>query len=140
MKAYCQPKKPPAFSRHPAITCVSLLLLLVLLCLGGCEASVGYIGSKTSNRITASYYLFSGTKTATIDVVAGKNLLVNYASQVKQGELTIKLFDSEKKLIAEMETNTTGTKTIKTPVSEKYELNITGSNTEGGFTVDWEIK
>jgi thymidine phosphorylase len=114
--------------------------LLVLFCICGCEASVGYIGSNSGNKITASYYLFSGTKTATIDVVAGKTLVVNYKSQVKQGELTIKLFDSEKKLVAELETNTTGTKTIKTAFSEKYELNITGTNTEGSFTVDWEVK
>jgi 5,10-methenyltetrahydromethanopterin hydrogenase len=101
---------------------------------------MGYVGTNVGNRIVAAYHLFNDTETATIDVEAGKTLVVNYTSDVKQGKLTIKIFNSADELVAELPSNTTGTQQIYTTSHEKYKLEITGDDTEGSFNVNWETQ
>jgi nitrogen fixation protein FixH len=101
---------------------------------------VGYVGSNVGNQIFASYHLFNDTQTSTIDVAAGKTLFVNYTSEVKQGKLMIRIFDSDDKLVAELAVNTSGTKPITAVNDEKYKLEITGDDTEGSFNVNWKAR
>lgn len=129
--------KVTAFSRWISILGI-LLVSLLLFTLCGCKATIMYSGSNVGNKITGSYQLFNGTKTATIDVDAGKTLIVHYTSEVKKGKLTIELFNSVKESVSILETNTAGTKSFTPGNHEDYELDITGDDTEGSFDVHWE--
>jgi major membrane immunogen (membrane-anchored lipoprotein) len=119
---------------------MALLLLLTLVLVCGCKVTMGYVGSNSGNQINGSFHLFNGTKTNTIEVHQGKVTFIHYDSEVKQGELTMKIFNSEKELLLDLKTNTAGTESIIAVADEKYELVITGVDTEGSFSVDWEEK
>ncbi len=117
-----------------------IFLLLVSISASGCKITRGYVGTNVGNHISATYQLFNGTKTKSIRVDAGKTMVIDYSSEVKKGNLEIKLLDVKKELFAGLETNITGTKTITAVDSEKYELVITGADTEGSFDVSWETQ
>ncbi len=123
-----------------ALVLVLATLIITPFGLGGCKVNIGYVGTNVGNRIVAAYTLFNDTETATIDVDAGKTLIVNYTSDVKQGKLTIKIFNSADELVAELPSNTTGTKSIYTASHEKYKLEVAGDGTEGSFNVSWETQ
>jgi hypothetical protein len=118
--------------------CVFLVVLLVGTL--GCTVTIGYVGTNVGNKITGTYQLFNGTKTEAIDVDAGKTLIIYYTSEVKKGDLTIKLFDSEIRLLADLDTNVSGMASIIVTKTEEYTLEIAGRNTEGNFDVSWRTE
>ena len=99
----------------------------------------GYSGSNVGRKIKGSYQFFDGTKIKVISAKEGKTIVVNFASEVKEGELTMGILDSTNALVAELETNTTGTREINSDKNQKYRLVIRGTQTKGSFNVNWEI-
>jgi hypothetical protein len=125
--------------KYAAVT-MAILLLLTLILVCGCNITMGYVGSNSGNQISGSYHLFSGTKTNTIEVHQGKVTFIHYDSEVKQGELTMKIFNPEKELFLDLKPNIAGTESIVAVGDDKYELVVTGTDTEGSFNVHWEEK
>jgi hypothetical protein len=119
-----------------------VVVLLAMVVLTGCDnyIEVMYSGSNVGNKIDGSYKLFTGTKTKTINAEKGKTIVINYSSEVKKGELTLKIYDSDENVALELETNKTGIKELIPEKDGKYKLIITGSKTEGNFNVKWDIK
>ena len=100
----------------------------------------GYSGSSVGRKIKGSYQFFDGTKIKVISAKEGKTIVINFASEVQEGELTMSiLLDSSNDLVAELETNTTGIKEINSDKNQKYRLVIRGMQTKGSFNVNWEI-
>jgi hypothetical protein len=100
----------------------------------------GYSGSSVGKKIKGSYQLFDGTKIKAISAKEGKTIVINYASEVQEGELTISVLDRSNNLVVNLETNTTGTKEINSDINQKYLLVIKGTKTKGSFNVNWQIK
>ena len=69
----------------------------------------------------------------------GDTIVVDYSSEVKNGELSMTILDSSGNLVANLETNTSGTKNLNPNTDENYKLVIQGTKTEGSFDVSWEI-
>jgi len=99
----------------------------------------GYSGSNVGRKIKGSYQFFNGTKIKVISAKEGKTIVINFASEVKEGELTMRILDSSDNLVVNLETNTTGTKKIDSDKNQKYRLVIRGTQTKGSFRVNWEI-
>ena len=99
----------------------------------------GYRGSNVGRKIKGTYQFFDGTKIKLISAKEGKTITINFASEVKEGELTMSILDSSNDLVAELETNTTGIKEINSDKNQKYRLVIRGTQTKGSFNVNWEI-
>lgn len=124
--------------KYLVIMIVGLALFsLVLISCG--QVKVGYVGSNTGNHINSSYKYFNGTETRVINASAGNVIDIHYTSEVKKGELSLKVMDSSQNTVAKLEANTTGTKEIKANGDEKYELIVDASGTEGSFDVKWEV-
>ena len=98
----------------------------------------GYSGSNVGRKIKGSYQFFDGTKIKVISTTEGKTIVINFASEVKEGELTMSILDSSNDLVAELETNTIGTRQINSDKNQKYRLVIRGTQTKGSFNVNWE--
>ena len=118
------------------ISAVALISLLFVSC---SSIEIGYVGSNIGNGINGSYKYFNGTKTKIIEAHAGDTIVVDYSSEVKNGELSMTILDSSGNLVANLETNTSGTKTLNPNTDENYKLVIQGTKTEGSFDVSWEI-
>ena len=99
----------------------------------------GYSWSNVGKKIKGSYQFFDGTKIKVINAKEGKTIVINFASEVQEGELTMSILDSSNDLVAELQTNTTGTKEIDRDKNQKYRLVIRGTQTKGSFNVNWEI-
>ena len=99
----------------------------------------GYSGSSMGRKVKGSYQLFDGTKIKFISAKEGKTIVINFASEVKEGELTMSILDSSNDLVSELETNTTETRKINSDKNQKYRLVIRGTQTKGSFNVNWEI-
>ena len=99
----------------------------------------GYRGSSVGKKINGSYKFIEGTKIKIISAKEGKTIVINFTSEVQEGELTMNVLDSSNDLVAELETNTTGTKEINSDKNQKYRLVIRGTQTKGSFNVNWEI-
>jgi hypothetical protein len=99
----------------------------------------GYSGSNVGRKIKGTYQFFDGTKIKLISAKEGKTIAINFASEVQEGELTMSILDSSNNLVAELATNTTGTKEINNDKNQKYRLVIRGTQTKGSFNVNWEI-
>jgi archaellum biogenesis ATPase FlaH len=99
----------------------------------------GYSGSSVGRKIKGSYQFFDGTKIKIINAKEGKTIVINFASEVKEGELAMSILDSSNNLVVNLETNTTGTKEINSAKNQKYRIVIRGTQTKGSFNVSWEI-
>jgi archaellum biogenesis ATPase FlaH len=99
----------------------------------------GYSGSSVGRKIKGSYQFFDGTKIKVISAKEGKTIVINFASEVQEGELTMSILDPSNDLVAELQTNTTGIKEINSDKNQKYRLVIRGMQTKGSFNVNWEI-
>ena len=123
------------------LVCILLALALPLAAcdkMGGLKVS--FVGGNEANRIYGTYMLFDGTDTRNISVEAGRTLTFRYSSTIQEGELTIKLLDSEGKESMKMETGVSGVNAIVVGQTATYKLEITGKDTKGGYDVKWEIK
>ena len=116
------------------------VVLLVSVVFTGCSTQLLYSGSNVGNKINGSYKLYTGTKAKTIEVEKGKTIVIDYSSEVKKGELTIKILAPDENVALELEPNKSGTKELKAEEAGKYKLIITGSKTEGNFNIKWEVK
>ena len=99
----------------------------------------GYNGSNVGRKIKGTYQFFDGTKIKLISAKEGKTITINFASEVKEGELTMSILDSSNNIVVNLEINTTGTKEINSDKNQKYRLVIRGTQTKGSFNVNWEI-
>jgi archaellum biogenesis ATPase FlaH len=99
----------------------------------------GYRGSSGGKKINGYYQFFDGIKIKTISAKEGKTIIINFTSEVQEGELTISILDSSNGLVANLETNTTGIKEINSDKNQKYRLVIKGTQTKGSFNVNWKI-
>jgi len=54
----------------------------------------GYRGSNVGRKIKGTYQFFDGTKIKLISAKEGKTITINFASEVKEGELTMSILDS----------------------------------------------
>ena len=99
----------------------------------------GYRGSNVGRKIKGSYQFFNGTKIKVINAKEGKTIVINFASEVKEGELTMSILDSSNNIVVNLEINTTGTKEINSDKYQKYRLVIRGTQTKGSFNVNWEM-
>jgi len=99
----------------------------------------GYRGSNVGRKIKGTYQFFDGTKIKLISAKEGKTITINFASEVKEGELTMSILDSSNNIVVNLEINTTGTKEINSDKNQKYRLVIRGTQTKGNFNVNWEI-
>lgn len=98
----------------------------------------GYIGSNVGKKIKGSYQFFDGIKIKRIIAKEGKTIVVNFSSDVQKGGLTMSIFDSTNNMVADLPTNTTGTREINSDKNQKYLLIIKGTQTKGSFNVNWD--
>jgi hypothetical protein len=124
-----------------AVICIlSCLLLPLAACdkLGGLK--VGFVGGNEASRIYGSYQFFNGTDTRNISAEAGQKITFIYSSTVKEGELTMRVLDSEGNESMKMETGVSGVDAIVVGQAATYKLEITGTDTKGSYDIRWEIK
>lgn len=118
---------------------IILILTSLLILPGACshKETIDYTGTNTDNQLAGSYKLFNGTQTATIDVKAGKTLMISYSSVVESGELTIRLYNANNVLIYEFPTDTSSIKMFFIQSDDKYLLEVNGNDTKGSFNIQW---
>jgi hypothetical protein len=119
-----------------------VVVILTMAVLTGCDSNMSllYVGSDTGDKISGSYKLFTGTKSKTINAEKGETIVIDYSSEVKSGELALKVLDPDKEIALELETNKAGTEEINAEKDGKYRLIITGNKTNGSFNVKWDVK
>ncbi len=120
-----------------------LPLLLILICFvsfSGCSSGIeiGSAGNSTSNKITMSYYLFSGTKSRKITVEKDKPVDVSCEIETERGSLDISITDeagNSSYTGQDLETNSF----IVTLTEEgTYTVVVKAKNHKGGFNISWE--
>lgn len=99
---------------------------------------VAYVGNNTSNGIDASFELFTGTEFKNIRVWSGERIILNYDSEITDGDLIIYVDDTEGNLVHALDMNETGTIEIIAYYDGLYEVSITGKEAKGSFHVSWE--
>jgi hypothetical protein len=116
------------------------ILIMVLLAAGCSNANlkVGYISSGIGNTFTASYYYFDGMESRKIDGEPGEIITVAYDSEVKRGNLQMKI-QSPTGEVYHLSTDAESEKLMEIPVDKTgtYRLIITGERTRGSFSVAW---
>ncbi|MNC50552.1 hypothetical protein D3C75_997980 [compost metagenome] len=65
----------------------------------------------------------------------GDIVTVNYSSEVKEGNLSIQLFDPEYNLIKKLETNQSGDMEFQAEHDGDYRVEIKGEKAKGNFKV-----
>ncbi len=117
-------------------------VLLTLVVFTGCDNSIAVlnIGSSAGNQMHYTYKLFTGTKTKKISVEKGKTIVIDYSSEVKKGELTLKVFDPDKNVVLELEKNKSENKELKVEKDGEYKFVITGKKADGNISVKWDVK
>jgi hypothetical protein len=123
---------------------VGIIIVLALsLCLvfSSCDSKMmGAVGSNGPNHTTESYHYLNGTNTTDIRTNSGKTIDVTYASTVKSGALSLGILDPSKTQVAELAAGTSGTTEINTGNGGTYHLVITGTKTEGSYSISWSVK
>lgn len=123
-----------------AIALILATLIITPFALGGCKVTIGYAGINVGNQLSATYEIFNGPQSSTIDVESGKTLVINYNSTVESGELTIKLYDTDHALIYDFPTGIAGTKLVTTTRHEYFLLEVVGSDAKGSFSLNWHTE
>lgn len=116
------------------------VVLVALVFFTGCSFEFMSSESNNSSKMASTYELFTGTKSKTIKAEKGKTIDFDYSSEVEKGELTIEVFDPDEESVLKFETNKSGSKELKAQKDGEYEVVITGSKTEGNYSVKWSIK
>jgi hypothetical protein len=62
----------------------------------------GYGGSSGGKKINGYYQFFDGTKIKNIVAKEGKTTVINFTSEVQEGELTISVLDSSNDLVTNL--------------------------------------
>lgn len=119
---------------------MSLLILILVIVITGCDRRLLYVGNSTSNSIYGSYKLFSGTEDKNINLKQGEILNIKYSSEVTSGKLSIQLFNPDGKLVNDFKTNVSDDVEVKAEQSGKYQIKVTGDDASGSFDVNFSVK
>ena len=117
-----------------------LITLVMIFTLTSCSRQVGWVGLNYGNKIDASYHLFDGKKVERIQIDAGDTFTLMYAIEVNDGSLKLQLNDPNRQQVWEATflDDTEDMLTFRAEISGRYNLNIIGDQTKGGFELQWE--
>lgn len=88
------------------------------------------------NKVTVSYKYFKGEETYPIEVTGPGKLLIDVTSEVKKGDLTLKIVNSQGNTVATFKTNES--EILAIPVNlETYTFMAIGDETEGGYSFEY---
>ncbi|WP_163192353.1 hypothetical protein [Clostridium thermarum] len=123
-------------------TVAIIVSVVFMILLSGCSGyfAMGWSGNKYPGKFNASFQYFNGSKASKFSVKEGETLQVNYKSSVEEGDLTIKLYNSEKEVISELEVNSEGSKELKVSKDDKYKLVVAGKKAKGNFDINWKVE
>lgn len=115
--------------------------LLILMLAVGCSSAnlkVGYVSTGIGNAFTASYYYFDGVETRSIDGEPGETIIVAYNSEVKRGNLEMKIKAPTGEIYS-LTSDGDSEESIEIPVNKTgtYRLMVVGEKTRGSFSVSW---
>jgi hypothetical protein len=120
-------------------TMVGVLIFLPLFLSSCTGVQIGYIGSNSESYMSGTYRYFDGEKTRVINALAGDVIRINYTSEVKSGDLSMKVLDHFQNTVLQLESNSTGIREISVDQDTNYTVVILGKNTEGSFKVEWKV-
>lgn len=119
---------------------ISLLILTLVIVITGCDRKLLYIGNSTSNAMNGSFKLFTGTEDKKVKLKQGEILKIKYTSEVTSGKLFIQLFNPEKELVKDFESNASDDVEVKAEQSGKYQIKVIGEDASGSFDVKFSVK
>ena len=100
---------------------------------------IGWIEHSGSDYISSKYTKFSGSLAKKVKFKEGDMVTFHHESEVKDGELSIVLLDSDGKTIAEFEPDKKD-EVIEITKSGKYTVKVIGEDTKGSFNINWEVE
>lgn len=120
---------------------IIVMTLFVLSWMPACTRQVGWVGMNYANVFNASYILFDGKQTETINLKAGEALNLTYQVTVDSGALTLQLIDPNRRIEweATFRNNAMDSLTYPVEASGRYTLRLIGDETKGKFDLRWEI-
>lgn len=120
------------------------MLLIVLMLLPACQATVGYAGNNYSwngkGKMNGTYKTFNGTEQRKIKAEAGETIAFDYDSSVRKGSLSMKLLGPDGRETATFKPGENGKLDVKSEEGGTYKLVVEGQDTGGSFHVSWEVK
>jgi hypothetical protein len=118
------------------------LTLLVLALMSACTRQVGWVGMNYGNVYNASYILFDGKQTETLNLKAGETLNLAYHVSIDSGALTFQLIDPDRRIEWEASFRDNIKDFLSYPVdsSGRYTLRLIGDETSGKIDLRWEIE
>jgi hypothetical protein len=119
---------------------ISLLILTLVIVITGCDRKLLYMGNSTSNAMNGSFKLFTGTEDKKVKLKQGEILKIKYTSEVTSGKLFIQLFNPEKELVKDFESNASDDVEVKAEQSGKYQIKVIGEDASGSFDVKFSVK
>jgi len=130
---------------------VALFAAVVLLGLGADLAIEGppwaggrrvlWSGSSVPGHIGAHFRYFDGTDSRHLSGTAGENLIIHYDLEPEKGVLALNLLSPQGAAIWTRSATepALGNTTVPLPESGRYRVEITGAESRGRFTVDYQI-
>ena len=118
------------------------LTLLVMALMSACTRQVGWVGMNYGNVYNASYILFDGKQTETLNLKTGETLNLAYHVSIDSGALTFQLIDPDRRIEWEASFRDNIKDFLSYPVdsSGRYTLRLIGDETSGKIDLRWEIE
>lgn len=119
---------------------LAVVSVIIMALFSGCSSYSArmWSGNEYPGKFNASFKYFNGNKYYNMGVKESETLTVSYKSSIEEGDFKIKLYDTEKKLITELEKNSEGSKEFKVEKKGKYRIEIVGEKAKGSFDISWK--
>jgi hypothetical protein len=120
---------------------IIILSILLFMLLSACTRQVGWVGMNYGNTYNATYQLFDGIQTESIQIDAGEKFSLAYEVAVDDGALTLQMVSPDKDVAWEAVFlgDSADIFSFTPEESGRYTLKILGDNTQGGFDLEWDI-
>lgn len=116
------------------------ILIIISLILTGCGFSFKFSSSSSEGKMKGTFTSLTGTKTKSYELKEGDTITIDYEIEVKEGTLTAAFIDSSGNEIVSFKPNTSGKIDIEIEKNDTYEIVVKGSEADGSYNIDIELK
>jgi len=122
------------------ILSVLFVILFIFISLIGCTSSISYYSYDLPGHNKMGFSYLNGTQSEAIKAKKGQTIVLNYETKVTKGDLSINMYDPDKKDVAQIETNSIGTKEILAKKDGIYHMKIYAKKARGNYNLKWKVK